>query len=88
MNYRIKRQAGLTLVELMVATTLSLVLLAGVLLVFSAKKTTYQMQTGLGTLPGERSIRDEPDHCGSANGWLRWLPSVTPYRSTHHRVGE
>jgi type IV pilus assembly protein PilW len=44
------RQTGLTLVELMVATTLSLVLLAGVLLVFSANKTTYQMQGGLGTL--------------------------------------
>jgi type IV pilus assembly protein PilW len=46
----LKRQAGLTLVELMVATTLSLVLLAGVMLVFSANKTTYQMQSGLGTL--------------------------------------
>jgi len=50
MNYRVRRQAGLTLVELMVATTLSLVLLAGVLLVFSANKSTYQMQNGLGTL--------------------------------------
>lgn len=45
-----RRQAGLTLVELMVATTLSMVLLAGVLLVFSANKATYQMQNGLGTL--------------------------------------
>ncbi len=45
-----KRQQGLTLVELMVAITLSLVLLAGVLLVFSANKTTYRMQNGLGTL--------------------------------------
>lgn len=44
------RQRGLTLVELMVATTLSLVLLGGVLLVFSANKATYQMQSGLGTL--------------------------------------
>lgn len=44
------RQAGLTLVELMVATTLSLVLLAGVMLVFSANKTTHKMQSGLGTL--------------------------------------
>ncbi|HPE81116.1 MAG TPA: PilW family protein [Gammaproteobacteria bacterium] len=50
MSYQLKRQAGLTLVELMVATTLSLVLLAGVLLVFTANKTTYQMQNGLGTL--------------------------------------
>ena len=50
MSYQLKRQAGLTLVELMVATTLSLVLLAGVLLVFTANKATYQMQNGLGTL--------------------------------------
>ena len=50
MKYRVRRQTGLTLVELMIATTLSLVLLAGVLLVFSANKTTYQMQNGLGTL--------------------------------------
>ena len=50
MRYELKRQAGLTLVELMVATTLSLVLLAGVLLVFTANKATYQMQNGLGTL--------------------------------------
>ena len=46
----LRRQAGLTLVELMVATTLSLVLLAGVLLVFQSNKATYQMQNGLGTL--------------------------------------
>lgn len=50
MKHTLKRQSGLTLVELMVATTLSLVLLAGVLLVFSANKSTYQMQNGLGTL--------------------------------------
>lgn len=44
------RQQGLTLVELMVATTLSLILLAGVLVVFSANKATYSLQNGLGTL--------------------------------------
>ena len=55
----LKKQAGLTLVELMVATTLSLVLLAGVLLVFSANKATYKMQNGLGTLQenGRYAIR-------------------------------
>lgn len=52
-------QTGLSLVELMVAMTLSLVLLAGVLLVFSANKTTYRMQSGLGTLQenGRYAIR-------------------------------
>jgi len=45
-----RRQSGLTLVELMIATALSLVLLAGVLLIFSANKSTYRIQNGLGTL--------------------------------------
>lgn len=56
---RFYRQAGLTLVELMVATTLSLVLLAGVLVVFSANKATYQLQNGLGALQenGRYAIR-------------------------------
>jgi type IV pilus assembly protein PilW len=50
MTRQLKRQSGLTLVELMIATTLSIVLLAGVLMVFSANKTTYRLQNGLGTL--------------------------------------
>lgn len=52
-------QAGLTLVELMVATTLSLILLAGVLVVFEGNKTTYKMQSGLATLQenGRYAIR-------------------------------
>lgn len=50
MRFGYRRQAGLTLVELMVATTLSLVLLAGVLLVFTSNKATYRLQNGLGTL--------------------------------------
>lgn len=59
MSRTLRRQSGLTLVELMVATTLSLVLLSGVLLVFQANRTTYQMQTGLGTLQenGRYAIR-------------------------------
>jgi type IV pilus assembly protein PilW len=44
------RQTGLTLVELMVAVTLSLVLLAGVLVIFQSNKTTYRLQGGLSTL--------------------------------------
>jgi type IV pilus assembly protein PilW len=50
MIYRVRRQSGLTLVELMIATTLSLVLLAGVLMVFTANKSTYRLQNGMGTL--------------------------------------
>ena len=87
MNFQVKRQSGLTLVELMIATTLSLVLLAGVLLVFSANKTTYRMQNRPRHPAGERSLRHGPDHGGSADGRLRWLP-VTPYRASYRCAGQ
>ena len=45
-----KRCAGLTLIELMVAMVLSLVLMAGVLTIFSGTKTSYRLQNGLATL--------------------------------------
>ena len=44
------RCAGLTLVELMVATVLSLVLLAGVLTIFAGGKVTNRLQSGLATV--------------------------------------
>lgn len=43
-------QRGISLVELMVAMTLSLVLLAGVVQVFSASKTSYRVVDGLSRL--------------------------------------
>jgi type IV pilus assembly protein PilW len=45
-----RREKGFTLVELMVAATLSLVLLTGVLQIFLASKTSYNLQNGLGRL--------------------------------------
>ena len=39
--------SGLTLIELMVAMVLSLLLMAGVLTIFTGSKTSYQLQTGL-----------------------------------------
>lgn len=44
------RQRGLTLVELMIALTLSMVMLAGVLVVFAGNKVSYRMQEGLSTV--------------------------------------
>lgn len=41
------RQAGLSLVELMVALVLSLMLMTGVITVFQANKTTFKTQSGL-----------------------------------------
>lgn len=44
------RQRGLTLIELMVATAISLILLAGVLTIFASSKTTNIMESGLARL--------------------------------------
>lgn len=44
------RQAGLTLIELMVAMALSLLLMAGVLTIFASSKVTSQLQTALSTV--------------------------------------
>ncbi len=46
-SYRFRRQQGMTLVEIMVAITISLILLAGIIQVFVASKATYRMQDGL-----------------------------------------
>ena len=43
-------QRGLTLVELMVASTLSIVLLAGVLVLFSGNKASFRLQEGLSAI--------------------------------------
>lgn len=47
---KLRRQAGLTLVELMVAMLLSLMLLSGVITVFQANKVTFYTQEGLAQL--------------------------------------
>ena len=43
-------QTGMTLVEIMVALTISLILLAGVMQIFLASKQTYRMQDGMSRL--------------------------------------
>ena len=48
--YATNRQRGLSLVELMIALTLSMVMLAGVLVVFAGNKVSYRMQEGLSTV--------------------------------------
>lgn len=48
-GYR-RRCSGLTLIELMIAMTISLALLGGVLTVFSSSKSSYRLQSGLATL--------------------------------------
>lgn len=53
MNYQLHsrvHQAGLTLVELMVALVLGLVLMAGVIQLFAANKTSYQLTDAVSTM--------------------------------------
>lgn len=45
-----RHQQGFTLVEIMVAMTISLLLLAGVLQIFLGSKVTYQLQNSIGRL--------------------------------------
>lgn len=47
---RCNRQAGLTLVEIMVAITLSIFLLGGVISIFASSKQSYLLQDEMGTL--------------------------------------
>lgn len=45
-----KRESGFTLVEIMVALSISLLLMAGVVQVFAGNRETYRLQAGLATL--------------------------------------
>jgi type IV pilus assembly protein PilW len=45
-----QRQSGLTLVELMISITLSLVLLAGVFVLFEGNKTSFRLQEGVSAI--------------------------------------
>ena len=46
-RYRFHRQAGVGLVEIMVAVTLSLILMAGLVQVYTGNKQTYRIQEAL-----------------------------------------
>lgn len=48
--YLKNRQSGLTLIELMIALTISLVLLSGILQVFSSSKKSYRIQSAMSRL--------------------------------------
>jgi type IV pilus assembly protein PilW len=44
---KLSSQHGITLVELLVAVTLAIILMSGLVLMFTAQKTTYKMQEGV-----------------------------------------
>lgn len=84
-----KRQAGVTLIELLVALGIGALLILGLVEVFSASRTAYQLSTGLARSQEngrfaldilQRDIR-MAGHVGCVNDQARFLPeNITPSR--------
>lgn len=84
-----RRQAGVTLVELMVALAIGALLVLGLVEVFAASRTAYQLSTGLARSQEngrfaldvlQREVR-MGGHAGCVNDQARFLPeNVTPSR--------
>ncbi len=83
------RNAGLSLIELMIALAISSILVLGLVEVFAASRTAYQLSTGLARVQEngrfaldfmQRDIR-MAGHMGCVNDQARFLPgNVTPSR--------
>lgn len=71
------KQRGMSLVEIMVALTISLLLLAGVIQIFLSSKQTYNMQEGLSRLQeSARFAVDRLAHDASTSGHMGCLEST------------
>lgn len=69
------RQQGLSLVELMIAMSISLVIILGVTQVFVASKRTYNLQNGIGSL--QENGRFALDSLSHSIGLAGYTPSLT-----------
>lgn len=86
---RTRPQAGVTLIELMIALGIGALLILGLVQVFSASRTAYQLSTGLARSQEngrfaidilQREIR-MAGHTGCVNDQARFLPeNITPSR--------
>ncbi|SEK68789.1 type IV pilus assembly protein PilW [Pseudoxanthomonas sp. GM95] len=83
----VRRQQGLTLIEIMVALTIGLLLLLGLIQIFSASRTAYQLSEGLARTQEDgrfavdflqRDIR-MAGHSGCVNDEAHALSSVNTY---------
>lgn len=76
-----RRSSGFSLVELMVAMVMSLILMAGVVQIFSGTKASYTMQEGTSRLQeNARFALSRLSHDIGAAGYLGCLDSATPFR--------
>ena len=76
-----RRSSGFSMVELMVAMTISLLLMAGVVQIFSGSKASYVMQEGTSRLQeNARFTLGRLSHDISAAGYLGCLDSANPVR--------
>jgi len=85
-----KHQGGLTLVEIMVAITLSLLLLAGVMQIFISSKASYNLQNGIGRLQENARFATDilADSIGMAGMFTNYgnVPPFGPF--TQANVGD
>jgi type IV pilus assembly protein PilW len=76
-----QRSSGFSMVELMVAMTISLLLMAGVVQIFGSSKASYVMQEGTSRLQeNARFTLGRLSHDISAAGYLGCLDSANPVR--------
>ena len=74
-----RKQQGLSIVEIMVAVTISLILLAGVSQIFLSSKTAYNVQDGMGRL--QENARFALDILARNVGMAGYTPSVVAINS-------
>lgn len=69
-------QRGISLIEIMVAITISLILLAGISQIFLSSKTSYNLQDGMGRL--QENARYALDVLNRSVGMAGYTESITP----------
>lgn len=80
-----RHQQGFTLVEIMVAMTISLLLLAGVMQIFLGSKVTYQLQNSIGRL--QENVRFSMDIMTQNIGMAGYTTDDMPLPSVFNAAG-
>lgn len=89
MMINIRTQRGLSLIELMVAITISLILMAGVGKIYIGTKTSYNLQNGLGRLQeNARYALDTLAHNIGQAGYTSSMTSLDKFNSAESKENE